>query len=493
MKRLLAIIMSALLLLSSCAKAQSEPEPEQTENVMAGLFTASGSEASETTSPPVSEAAVITSETTALTYDDVQAAYPEKTVLTWAVYPFFGLAESVRVTEVNAYLDSLGKDYAVFFTPAFADGVQYWRTSLEEWGENIDLISGASLDNMIFYEFFSDISNYILNTDIGQELYSLMPENYWKACGDGDRIFAVGNPLDIVGLDYIFDYNEEIALKYNYDTEKSPLEQLDILEEIKSNENLAFVLPQHFESIVNFTNVRNLELPLYWDSEANEIKCIFDNREYLDRIRTVCELRAGGFETTGENIFAKVSREVLPDEDIEGYIRDIQTDGVTLKGLWYCSGVTPISQTPDKAFDLLATVFTDPYLNNLLTYGIEGEDYNIVDGRADNTYNIWGEPAFANSLICLPSTSQPKDLPERLRNGIENAEPDDALAFRIDKRGFHDKLLEIANYVSDFSDEVTGDNFDETVQKYREKLFDAGLQEIIDDVNRQYAEWSGKQ
>ena len=209
--------------------------------------------------------------------------------------------------------------------------------------------------------------------------------------------------------------------------------------------------------------------------------------------RGVCELRAGGFETLGENIFAKASREVLPDEDIEGYIRDIQTDGVTLKGLWYCSGVTPISQTPDKAFDLLATVFTDPYLNNLLTYGIEGEDYNIVDGRADNTYNIWGEPAFANSLICLPSTSQPKDLPERLRNGIENAEPDDALAFRIDKRGFHDKLLEIANYVSDFSDEVTGDNFDETVQKYREKLFDAGLQEIIDDVNRQYAEWSGKQ
>ena len=159
---------------------------------------------------------------------------------------------------------------------------------------------------------------------------------------------------------------------------------------------------------------------------------------------------------------------MLPDEDIEGYIRDIQTDGVTLKGLWYCSGVTPISQTPDKAFDLLATVFTDPYLNNLLTYGIEGEDYNIVDGRADNTYNIWGEKAFANSLIF------PEGYSERLKNAIESSEPDNALTFRIDRRDFIDKLAEISECVIDFSDEVTDGNFDEIMQEYREKLFDAG-------------------
>ena len=107
---------------------------------------------------------------------------------------------------------------------------------------------------------------------------------------------------------------------------------------------------------------------------------------------------------------------------------------------------------------------------------INGKNYNIVDSRADNTYNIWGEKAFANSLIF------PEGYSEWLKNAIESSEPDNALTFRIDRRDFIDKLTEILEYVIDFSDQVTGGNFDEIVQEYRGDLFDSDLQEIIDNV-----------
>ena len=45
-------------------------------------------------------------------------------------------------------------------------------------------------------------------------------------------------------------------------------------------------------------------------------------------------------------------------------------------------------------------------------------------------------------------------------------------------------MVEFANAVSN-----TDADFDETVSEYRRKLMDMGLQEIIDDINRQYKAW----
>ena len=74
----------------------------------------------------------------------------------------------------------------------------------------------------------------------------------------------------------------------------------------------------------------------------------------------------------------------------------------------------------------------------------------------------------------LPARFAAEGYSERLKNSIKSAAPDNALTLRIDRRDFIDKLAEISECVIDFSDEVTDGNFDEIMQEYREKLFDAG-------------------
>lgn len=83
-----------------------------------------------------------------LTYDEVSELYPDKTILVWQLES--GTAD-IRALEVNEYLDSLGKDYAVCFEPmvpffANSDGKSYTQSVKEKIdnGEQIDIIKTAS-------------------------------------------------------------------------------------------------------------------------------------------------------------------------------------------------------------------------------------------------------------------------------------------------------------------------------------------------------------
>lgn len=132
-------------------------------------------------------------------------------------------------------------------------------------------------------------------------------------------------------------------------------------------------------------------------------------------------------------------------------------------------------------------------LNNLLTYGADGENYILENGQAKVLDYTWRTACFANKLICLSETGESPDRCEILRNAVETAYADKAMGFMPDFSELSEEIAAVNDVMySDFQNTapLAEGDFDEMIAQYRQKLYDSGLQTIIDEINLQYKEWS---
>lgn len=449
----------------------------------------------------------------ALTFDEVQAAYPNKTVLTWAVVEHFDLPAVMQTKKINEYLDLLGKSYAVCFVPVneYTGGYPTYHAAVEDMiagGAEIDLIYGRAIPSMVSSGIYAPITDYLKDSPV----YSLMPKNYWLANTFGGEIYTMGDPEELIGKSYTYYVNKELADKYGYDLEKPVLEQLDILEAVSGGEKCSvFVTSGYMYYPSCFINTRSFDYGVYWEDEDSCAKCIFDSKEYIERLKTVYTLKQLGYASyikdnmirdkvfiyaapsvykakTGEVQSLEIERGI---ED-EYYRADIDKEYI-LKNVYTGNGVAAISEHKEEAFDLLATAYSDPVLNNLLTYGAEGENYILENGQAKVLDYTWRTACFANKLICLSETGESPDRCEILRNAVETAHADKAMGFMPNFSELSEEIAAVNDVMySDFQNTapLAEGDFDEMIAKYRQKLYDSGLQTIIDEINLQFKEWS---
>lgn len=468
-----------------------------------------------TTTNEQEKSAFDTAKPVALTSAEVQAAYPDKTILTWAVVEHFDLPAVMQTEKINEYLDSLGKNYAVCFIPVndATGGYPSYRAAVEDMisgGVEFDLLYGRAIPSMVYSGIYAPITDYLQNNPV----YSLMPMNYWQANTIDGEIYTMGDPEEIIGKSYTYFVNKELADKYGYDLEKPILEQLDILETVKSNEKCNVFLTTGYMYYPScFINTRCFDYGAFWSDGDNCAKCIFDNEDYIERLRTVYTLKQLGYASYAKdnmirdkvfiyavpNIYkAKIgdvqSLEIKRGIEDEYYRSDIDKEYI-LQSVYTGNGVAAISEHKDEAFDLLATAYSDPVLNNLLAYGAEGDNYILENGQANVLDYTWRAACFANKLICLCETDESPNRREILRDAVENAHTDGAIGFKF-------KSFEVSAEIAAVNDVMYGDfqntaplaenDFDEMIAEYRQKLYDAGLQRIIDEVNSQYEDWSEK-
>lgn len=165
--------------------------------------------------------------------------------------------------------------------------------------------------------------------------------------------------------------------------------------------------------------------------------------------------------------------------------------------------------TEDQAkacIDFLGVLETDPVVGNLYTYGIEGTDYVLTDGKVDRTqegtgtlynHSPWestsvkavtlevNEPdnkvemydTFNNDAKTYPSTG--------FRFNADAAGVTDKVAACIDKFNTYGKSLELGGY--------TEDQVDSTIKEFQSELDGAGYQDILKACQDQYAAWKAEQ
>lgn len=534
MKRLSAVLLCLLFVISfsSCA-ASGNDTPLQSESTD-GSETASDEAA---TSAPITEESIVsTTYEKPPTYEEIQAEYPDKTVLTWAT----DRSAHYRTKEINEYLDSLGCDFAVSFTTVYFDYFEepriYYSDKIREMidqGEQIDILHSGyvgylegvpynAYNNLALYGFYEPLDEYF-ETELGGELYELMPENHWEALRVKGSIYGVDGKMTSMTVEHGYYINAELADKYGFDVTRPIAEQLDVLQQVKDNEPCnVFVLDnlQLEDPAFYLTGDKRITAAVYWDSESHTAKCVLDSPALLEKLRFFDDLSKkrlvssvlgtsffmahvqteGGSamydpETTIDFEFPSSGDFNAPLQAVKVY--PVFDEPFTVRNSYSATGICSASQNKEKAFELLALTQTDPYLNNLMTYGIEGVDYDLTeDGQSDTLKGVDWLEYYANFMICLKFTDYRRYVPnltaEEYKVMYENAVVAEDLDFAFDGRELKQEINTTNIIMEGFRLPAYDQTLEEALAAFREKLEGAGLQKIIDECNRQYEEWKSE-
>ena len=174
--------------------------------------------------------------------------------------------------------------------------------------------------------------------------------------------------------------------------------------------------------------------------------------------------------------------EVVLDEYYEGCLSWISLTSM------YANCIPVASEHKDEAFDFLMRLYTDPYLTNLLTYGIENKTYVMKDGKVD-----WPDiyyQGYGNSYISYPRNYEYADKKERywkLNEELAYVYYD----FIFDPTNVKDELEKTNQVMDKVSDILSGNvtDFDTFIDDIRRQLDDNGLPKLLEEVNRQRDEW----
>ncbi len=457
------------------------------------------------------------------TYEELQADYPDKIVLVWTIeetgyernYPF-------RSAEINEYLDSLGCDYCVCFYPIRAmqneDKSDYYTSyvaDMIENGEQVDIVyssftsvqeSGNNAFHKYIYNGIFEPLNEYFETDIGKKLYDVMPEEHWQALTVDGNIYGVDGAMHTLSDDYGYYINSELASKYGFDTSLPIEDQVDILDEIAENENCDIIVSYNdFSTTSYLVDIKEITSAVYFDEDEQTAKCILDNSDYMEKLRFFYDMNQKEYVVDPE--LAKSSTFFMLKTNFSGgkeHSKNSETATITYNGnsitaipvfmedtsvrsSYMATGISSSSEHKDMAFELLALTQTDSYLNNLLTYGKEGEDYQLTDGKVDTIINPVSLDRFANKMICYPTASGTLKSDEYI-SVYQNAKVSDTLGFAFDGRDVIPQTSATSLIFMSF-DIFSVDDFDNAIADLRTELEQNGLNEVIDACNQQYQEY----
>lgn len=160
--------------------------------------------------------------------------------------------------------------------------------------------------------------------------------------------------------------------------------------------------------------------------------------------------------------------------------------------------ISTTSKNPERCARFLNLLNTDPYLKNLVIYGIEGKHYNMVGDKVqlipDSGYDLSGSTwAIGNVFIDKLKTTDPDGKLEQLKEFTDNSVKYLADTFVFDASAVDFKIAEVQNAVKEFGaigalGSVDVD-FDAEIAARKTALEKAGIDEIKAEMQRQYDEF----
>lgn len=451
------------------------------------------------------------------TYEEFLSANKDKSHLIW--YMNCRMDETVPLNVINEYLDSLGKEYAVYIKgyKETEEMLPILLSDIEADGQ-VDIISTAVVDiyregftsayHHYSYEgYFLPISDYLENTETGRNLYNLMPNGYWQSLDVNGEIYGLTSH-GVKGYGFGYAVNKKLADKYGYDPHKSIYEQINIIEKVQ--EDMRDELRQG-ESYTACTLWADLAYPeyqpnpvcclfgAYYDEDSDSIKRITEDEEWLEQVRLVNTLsQQVGIGIQSDNpqrleSFVTITTcegYSIPEWGSVGtYGRETPEAYLFFEDAGYTSvltatGIYSGSKNADMAFDFLATAKSDEYLNRLISFG-------EIPPNEDGTMPIealgYRALNFPNKLIACPMVYEGAGYREWYRDALSGELPKYwGFAFDIRPVIEEHKAIIPRFFGFSFRQDVS---YDELIARLDERLTEAGIDRIIEEANRQYNEW----
>jgi putative aldouronate transport system substrate-binding protein len=329
-----------------------------------------------------------------------------------------------------------------------------------------------------------------------------------------------------------FVYREDLADKYNIDMSSITCFEdiLPILEQIKELE--PDITPLYMGggrapiSELDFQSVTAM-FGQFFDSDDDKIINLAETEEYKESLELARKIYLSGYVAedcalpTAKDYNSLISsggifmslEQLKPGKDDE-LNSTVKVPGVKYKQIETVAprtspgdttgsmmAIPRNSENPARVMKFLELLNTDPVLNNLVMYGVEGKHYNKIDDDVIEVIENGGytqagcQWMFGNVFICYRTPDEDPEKNEKLMAFNEESKPSSLLGFNFDSEPVKTELAAINNVVDEYSVPLETGSIDpeENLPKYIEKLKLAGADTVLAEIQKQYDEWKKAQ
>ncbi len=380
---------------------------------------------------------------------------------------------------------------------------------------------------------FLELDEYLENE--GKEMHELVDPRFWEAAKIGGVTYGVPHEKEI-GSCPMWVFTKEYVDKYNI-----PYQDIHTLEDL---EPWLKLIHEKEPDVVPLYLTKDYTAPTYMDKiqdpigieygdDTLTVKNVFETERMKSTLKTMRKYYTSGYinkdaatASDDKSIKRFVTKgdgqpyaELIWGKDL-GYevvateIMDTQITNASARGA--LTAINKNSEHPEKAVEFLNLMYTDEYLRNLLNYGIEGEHYEFVEPTEEEIKAAEGREYVYDKKVKLnEETKKDYSVPYWVQGGLFNTyvlenEPLDKWATF---KEFNDASMEAPSFGFDFdlepvSTQVAGfrnilDEFgkslytgsvdpDEYLPQVQKKLEATGVQDVIDEMQRQIDEWKAE-
>ncbi|GAA3409943.1 ABC transporter substrate-binding protein [Paenibacillus hodogayensis] len=373
-------------------------------------------------------------------------------------------------------------------------------------------------------------NNYLNNVDRGAyiplddllakypDLQSILRKEVWNAVKVKDKTYGIPNNQIMVSQDGVW-FKKDIVDKYDLNVAK--IKTLDELSGVyaKVKEKESNLIPARMGSVAfgfkdYVPNVENL-----FSIDTNNWKVYDKTQSYVEEYRTFRDWYQKGYfpqdvgtlkdETSlikAGKVFSRYGRQ-KPGGDAElkaayGFdVVQIPTAAPIIGRSAALSTLTAISSTskkPELAMKLIHLINTDKELINLLSFGIDGQDYTKLSAnRVEKKPGAYEVPGWllGNVFNTYLLPGQPDDVWEQTKKINETAKIDPLISFSFDRTNVENEMARLTAIEKEFQPILDNglDDTEKTLKLRSDKMKAAGFDKVLVEVQRQLDEWRKKQ
>ncbi|MBS6196411.1 MAG: ABC transporter substrate-binding protein [Clostridiales bacterium] len=369
----------------------------------------------------------------------------------------------------------------------------------------------------------------------GKEMVGSIDSRFWEASKVGGKIYGVPSEKEI-GSCPMWVFTKEYVDKYQI-----PYEEIHTLEDLEPwlrliKEKEPGVVPmyvtQHYTAPTYMDKIQD-PVGIEYDDETLTVRNVFETEKMKSTLKTMRRYYEAGYinedaaitsddpsvcrfvtKGDGQPYAEKIWEKDLGYEVVASQIMDTKITNESARGA--LTAVNKNSRHPEKAVELLNLINTDQYLRNLLNYGIEGvhwtkkavseeekkkaegKDYiynskAVIDPEAGSDYSVfyWVQGGLFNTYV---PENEPLDKWNTFQEFNDASEAVPSFGFDFDLEPVSAQAADFRNVLDEFGKALyTGSvDPDKYLPKLEKKLKEAGIQDVIDEMQRQIDDWKSE-
>ncbi len=392
-------------------------------------------------------------------------------------------------------------------------------------GEEYDLAFTAHWSN----NYFSNVNNGVFREITEEEFKKYAPQTYnsmdpdiWDAIKVNGKIYGVPNwqvqprassvfipeeylemtKTDIKSINTLEDITEYLRKIHKINPKCNKIPQL--WTQLMPYYEMIEVYEENMPGAIRFTQEGKPEIINQY--ETQEFKDYYKLRrswisEGLVTGDYLPDYNARNKEIKEEPMYIHVYKPGGAEETSQGYgytFKNKQISSAILPTSGITAAMTGISSTskkPENALKMVEIINTDKEINNLISYGLEGKDYDKVSGnkiriREDKRYSgigSWRLGSIANTYLL---ETQSDTLIEETHQFNEGALKASILGFNADLDDINLQISNCKTVVKEYLELIDlGVSNEEKFDEFIAKLKTAGVDDVIAELQLQVDEW----